>query len=81
MGDALDNPGKSWYDKVNMFKDKLLFIGLRGCRGEAPAPHLGGRQCRGRPGAPRRAAGAARRFLKNKICVKKPFQNQISIVE
>ena len=26
----------------------MLFSGLRGCRGAAPAPQYGGRQCRGR---------------------------------
>ena len=31
-----------------MMWGKLLFSGLRGCRGAAPAPYDGGRQCRGR---------------------------------
>ena len=70
MDSCFDEKSKGY----RVVRFKLLFIEFKGCRGEAPAPHLGGRQCRGRPGAPRRAAEAARRFLKNKIGVGKTFR-------
>ena len=47
---------------------KFGFIGELGLKrsggkgGEAPFTQAGGRQCRGRPGAPRRAAEAARKL-------------------